>query len=173
MLKPPQRWAVAAAWVSVVGGLAPVVWRLHMLAWGAGWDLAPVFRHDPARVLYVIALCLVEGTTSLAVLGLVRPWGEFWPTRLPVVGGRRIPPGFVVAVAIPGAVAVSAILLGTGYALTVATLHGESNPVLQVHGWHRAFLLAHYGLWPLWPLGLWAAILGFARRWLLPGPHGH
>lgn len=46
------------------------------------------------------------------------------------------------------------------------TLQGISNPILQVEaGWKRAFMLAHYVPWLLWPVGLGVAIAGFALRW--------
>lgn len=169
MLKPPQRWAEVAAWVSALAGLAPVIWRMHMLAWGAGWDLAAEFRSDPVLVAYVLGLCVIEGAACLAVLGLIRPWGEVWPAWLPWLGGRRIPPRFVLSVAGLGAAAVTIILVVVGAGVISLTLQGMSNPVLQVHGWHRAFMLGHYLVWPLWPIGLWVAIVGYARRWLRTG----
>src|SRR5690625_3381049 len=165
MLRPPQRWAVVAAWVSALAGLAPVMWRVHMLLWGAGWDLAPEYRSQPQLIGYVLALCVLEAIASLLVLGLVRPWGEVWPRWLPVVAGRLIPPWLVVAVASLGALAVTVIVIMTAYQLTGMTVQGVSNPVLQVHGWHRGFLLAHYLPWPLWPIGLWLAIIAYALRW--------
>lgn len=150
-----------------MGGLAPVVWRLHMLAWGAGWDLAPDYRSRPLLIGYVLALVLVEALASLAVLGLVRPWGEVWPDWVPGMGGRRIPPAFVVTVASLGALAVSLIVAAALYNIITMTVRGQSNPILQVHGWHRWFMLAHYVPWVLWPIGLWVAIVGYARRWFV------
>ncbi|MCT1460347.1 small integral membrane protein 12 [Aestuariimicrobium sp. p3-SID1156] len=47
------------------------------------------------------------------------------------------------------------------------TMRQQSNPILQVHGWHRWFMLAHYLPWVLWPIGLWVAIVGYARRWFV------
>ena len=136
-----------------------------MLAWGAGWDLAPEFRNSPTMTLYVIGLIVVEAATSLAALGLVRPWGEVWPRWLPGLGERRIPPRSVVVVASLGALAVTVILTIVTKDLIFYTMHGISNPILQVNGWHRVFLVAHYLPWPLWPIGLWVAIIGYAKRW--------
>ena len=164
MIRPPQRWAVIAAWISAIGGLSPVLWRVHMLIWGAGWDLAPDYRSDPLLVAYVAGLCVVEAAASLLVLGLVRSWGETWPEWLPLLGGRRIPPRLVLAVAILGTAAVTVILAVMIPQLIMATAQGISNPILQVHGWHRWFLIAHYAPWPLWPAGLWVAIVAYARR---------
>ena len=145
--------------------MSPVAWRLHMLAWGAGWDLAPEFRSSPTMTLYVIGLIVVEAATSLATLGPVRPWGEVWPRWLPGLGEQRIPPRFVVVVASLGALAVTVILTIVTKDLILYTMRGISNPILQVSGWHRVFLVAHYLPWPLWPIGLWVAIIGYAKRW--------
>lgn len=164
MLKPPQRWAVIAAWASAVGGLMPVVWRLHMLVWGAGWELADEFCRG-GLLVYVLGLIVVETLAALAVLGLIQPWGEVWPRWVPGVGGRRIPTRLVLGVASVGALLITAIISITFWELLTLTAQGISNPILQVEaGWKRAFMLAHYVPWVLWPLGLWVAIIGYARR---------
>lgn len=164
MLKPPQPWARAAACAAVVGGLLPVAWRLHMLGWGAGWSQAPLFREGGA-LAYVLGLVTVEAGATLLTLGLVQRWGEVWPAWVPGLGGRRIPPRFVLIVAITGATILTAIVAVTAWQLVDATRRGISNPVTQVEaGWLRAFMLAHYVPSVLWPLGLWVAIAGFALR---------
>ncbi len=164
MLKPPQRWAVIAAWASAVGGLMPVVWRLHMLVWGAGWELADEFRRG-GLLVYVLGLIVVETLAALAVLGLIQPWGEVWPRWVPGVGGRRISTRLVLGVASVGALLITAIISITFWELLTLTAQGISNPILHVEaGWKRAFMLAHYVPWVLWPIGLWVAINGYARR---------
>ena len=163
MLKPSQRWAVVAAWASVIGGLLPVIWRVHMLAWGAGWSLADRFRSE--LLWYVVGLIVVETVASILPLALVQPWGEVWPRWLPGLAGRRIPARLVIVVASLGACALTLIIATTAVQLVTMTLRGISNPILQVEaGWLRAFMLAHYVPWVLWPAGLWVAIVGFARR---------
>lgn len=138
-----------------------------MLVWGAGWDHADEYRTE--HVGYVLALVAVEAATSLATLGLVQRWGEIWPRWVPILGGRRIPAVFVLVLAGLGAAVVTVLVIGTAYGVTVSTARGLDNPVLQVHGWHRVFMLAHYLPWPLWPAGLWVAIVGYARRAWTPG----
>lgn len=172
MLRPPQRWARDAAYVSALAGLGPVLWRIHMLAWGAGWDLADQYRSSPALVAYVSALIVMELAASLAPLGLAHRWGEVWPSWIPSLGGRRVPPRFVVTVAAVGAALVTLLVLPLVGRLVWATANGISNPVLQVHGWHRWFLYAHYALWPLWPAGLWVALYGYYARWFRHNPDG-
>src|SRR5690625_1475772 len=68
MLRPPQQWAVIAAWISALAGLAPVAWRVHMLIWGTGWDLAPDYRSEPILMGYVVGLCVIEAIASLVVI---------------------------------------------------------------------------------------------------------
>lgn len=135
-----------------------------MLVWGAGWDLADDYRGSVELVIYVVALCVLEIAASLLVFGLVRPWGEIWPAWFPWLGGRRIPARFVITVASIGATLVTVLLVVIIAQISMLTAQGVSNPVLQVHGWHRWFLIAHYALWPLWPLGLWTAIVAYAKR---------
>ncbi|WP_336250570.1 hypothetical protein [Stomatohabitans albus] len=165
MLRPPQRWARNAAWISALAGLGPVLWRIHMLIWGAGWDLAPQYRSSPTLVGYVSLLIVVEAAASIAPLGLVQWWGEVWPSWIPRLGGRRISPRFVVTVATSGTALVTLLVFPLLGRLFWATAAGIDNPILQVHGRHRTFLLAHYLFWPLWPIGLWVALFGFYKRW--------
>lgn len=129
-----------------------------MLIWGAGWDLGDEFRSSPTLVGYVVALCMVEIAASLAVLGLVTPFGE-----------RRLRP-VVVVIASMGTLAVTVILGVTLVQMVKLTVQGVSNPILHVHGWHRWFLLAHYAPWPLWPIGLWVCTIAYARRTLRADP---
>lgn len=148
----------------MLGGLLPVMWRLHMLAWGAGWELADEFRSG-GLLVYVLGLIVLEALASVAPLALVQRWGEVWPGWVPRLGGRRISPTVVAAVASLGAALTTIIIAVTFWQLASLTAQGISNPITQVEpGWHRAFMLAHYVPWVLWPAGLWVAIVGFVRR---------
>lgn len=136
-----------------------------MLAWGAGWLLADQFRHG-GLLVYVWGLIVVETLTAVAPLVLVQRWGEVWPRWVPRLRGRRIPPRLVIGVAATGAALITVIIAVTAYELVTMTAAGVSNPILQVEaGWLRAFMLAHYVPWVLWPAGLWV-VIGFARRHL-------
>lgn len=88
-------------------------------------------------------------------------WTASW---VPVVGGRRIPPRFVLTVACVGATLLTVIVASTAYQLISLTARGISNPNTQVDGWHHTFLLVHYVPAVLWPVGLWVAIAGYALR---------
>lgn len=162
-LEQSRRWEVIAAWAALAGGLGPVIWRLHMLAWGAGWSEAPLYRQGEGLV-YVVTLMLVEAAAAAATLGLVLEWGRRWPSWVPRLGGRPLRPHLVLTTAITGAVLLTTIMLVTAWTLISLTLQGISNPMTQVHGWHRVFLYLHYIPSLLWPVGLWAATVGYAQR---------
>ncbi|MGW7315638.1 hypothetical protein [Streptomyces sp. NPDC054854] len=55
-------------------------------------------------MLTAISECL-----ALLTLGLIRPWGEVVPRRIPWLGGRRIPIRAAVIPAAAGAIAVTAL----------------------------------------------------------------
>lgn len=150
MRQPPQKWAVRWTWIAFVAALLPVLWRIHMLVWGAGWELAPEYQRD--LTWYVVGLIVAETIAAALMFALVRPWGEKFPLWL------------VAGVASIGAALLTLLVGDTMIRFTVMTLNGEDNPILETHGWHRAFLLAHYMWWPLWPIGLWVAIVAFWKR---------
>lgn len=163
MLKPPQPWADAAARLACAGGLLPVAWRVHMLAWGAGWARADEFRSG-GRLAYVTTLMAVEAAAAVATLGLVRPWGEVWPAWVPRVGGRRIPRRFVLGCAVTGAVALTAVT-GVTAGRLYALRDDPGNPFNQMSPEPlRRFAAAHYYPALAWPVGLWTAIVGYAAR---------
>ncbi|MET9885145.1 hypothetical protein ABZZ20_18825 [Streptomyces sp. NPDC006430] len=109
---PAPRWAVRAAHVTALLTLPSGIWRL-LLAAGflAGYTEAGyVAAGLPGwgRV-YVVALSVASEVLALLALGLVRSWGEVLPPRVPLVGGRRVPPRAVTAVAGAGAVALTCL----------------------------------------------------------------
>ncbi|AIR98942.1 hypothetical protein [Streptomyces glaucescens] len=110
----PARWAVRAAWAVPVGLLPSSLWRVAV-AFDAG--------HTTAERVYMLVLsCLTVGLGCLTV-GLVRPWGEVFPRRLPGVGGRAVPARAVTVVARTG-----------GVLLVLLTLYGALNAVFGFVG---------------------------------------
>ncbi|MER0448827.1 hypothetical protein ABR738_30450 [Streptomyces sp. Edi4] len=105
------RWAVWAAWVTVLCTVPSCVWRLSL---GFGVDvgftgrLGSLYRGTPIMV-YVLILSVLSQTAACLTLGLVRPWGEQVPRWVPWLGGRRIPPPAVIVPAALGAVAAAAL----------------------------------------------------------------
>jgi hypothetical protein len=147
----PPRWAVIAAHLVPLTTLGAGLWRLPV---AAGLSMGVLVDGVPAHVhgwesVYVVSLSVVSELAALLTLGLVRPWGERVPRWLPVLGGRRIPPRPVVAVAATGAVVLELIWL-FGFMNYVS--HDRmtfSSP------WWEAILIAAY-----LPLLAWAPLLG-------------
>ncbi|MEV6012419.1 hypothetical protein AB0M29_37180 [Streptomyces sp. NPDC051976] len=105
------RWAVLAAWATVLCTVPSCVWRLSL---GFGVDvgftgrLGSMYKGTDIMV-YVLILSVASQAAACLTLGLVRPWGERIPRWVPRLGGRRIPPPAAVIPAALGAVAVTAL----------------------------------------------------------------
>ncbi|MDG9723160.1 hypothetical protein [Streptomyces sp. DH41] len=126
----PARWAVRAAHITALLTLPTGLWRLLLAAGqpagytGAGYEALGVTGWG---VVYVVALSVVSEALALLTLGLVRPWGEVFPRRLPLVGGRPVP---VLAAVVPAGVgAVALTALWTPFAWWWATPHPDMTPL--------------------------------------------
>jgi hypothetical protein len=102
------RWAVLAAWATVLCTVPSCVWRLSL---GFGVDVGFTGRlgdlyTGTSIMVYVLILSVASQAAACLTLGLVRPWGERVPRWVPRLGGRRIPPLAAVIPAAVGAVAV-------------------------------------------------------------------
>ncbi|MEV5378398.1 hypothetical protein AB0L26_20865 [Streptomyces nondiastaticus] len=101
--------------------------------------------------LYLFALSAFAECLGLLTLGLIRPWGERVPRRVPLLGGRRIP---VLAAVVPAALGAAAVT-----ALTVMSACG---------GWQRSLSAADspkgVSAWVMTacyaPLLTWGPLLG-------------
>ncbi|MEV0534680.1 hypothetical protein [Kitasatospora sp. NPDC050463] len=122
----PPRWAVLAAWATVLCTVPSCLWRLAL---GFGVDvgftgqLGALYTGVPIMV-YVLTLSVASQAAACLTLGLVRPWGEVVPPRVPWLGGRRIPTAVVVAPAAVGALAV----IGLCAAVTLVPGGPLANP---------------------------------------------
>ncbi|MEV0401677.1 hypothetical protein [Actinoallomurus sp. NPDC050550] len=120
------RWAVVAAWATVLCTVPSSIWRLAL---GVGVDVGFTGRlghmyTGTAILAYVLFLSVASQAAAFLTLGLVRPWGEVVPGWVPWLGGRRIPPLVAIVPASVGAVAV----MGLCAAVTL-TSHGPlDNP---------------------------------------------
>ncbi|MFG3099242.1 hypothetical protein ACGFZL_01700 [Streptomyces sp. NPDC048182] len=105
------RWAVRAAWATMLCTVPSCVWRLAL---GVGVDvgftgrLGSLYTGTPIMI-YVLVLTLLSQAPACLTFALVCPWGERVPGWVPRLGGRRVPPLAVALPAAVGAVAVTAL----------------------------------------------------------------
>jgi hypothetical protein len=147
----PARWAVVAAYLAPLVTLTSGLWRFGLVF---GASMGVVIDGEPMTVsgwetAYVIGLSVVAEATALLTIGLVRPWGERAPAWMPLIGGRRVPPGPVVTVALLGSLALMYLWVGTALAYAGDEL-GDS---FVGSGWEALFVAAYA------PLLLWGPLV--------------
>lgn len=129
----PARWAVRAAHVIPLLTLPSGIWRLlladghHAVYTDAGYKALGTTGWG---AVYVVALSLAGEALALLSLGLVRPWGETLPHRVPLLGGRRVP--WQAAVVPAGLGAVALTVLWSSFALWWAIPHDDMTPAGSV-----------------------------------------
>lgn len=108
---PVPRWAVRAAHLIALIALPSALWRIALVVgFPAGYTDAGFESFEtPGSKLWMLTLSMLTELAALASLGLVRPWGEVLPRRLPFLGGRRVHPMAVVLPAATGAVAMTGL----------------------------------------------------------------
>ncbi|MEV7911736.1 hypothetical protein [Streptomyces griseus] len=156
--QPVPRWAELAAravpWCVLPSGL----WRVAVII---GMALGLLEGGTSiAEETYMLALTVVSELLALLTLGLVRPWGEILPRRIPLVGGRRVPVAAAVVPAALGAFAVTAACVY--FLLNTFVFHFHPEPMIGTDdkdpsgvmstGW---VLVVSYG-----PLLAWGPLLG-------------
>lgn len=110
------RWAVIAAHAAALTPLLSFVWRLPLM-FGIPMGMDDAFMDDmmsypfSVRAAYLIGLGVLAEGLAFLTLGLVRPWGETVPRRVPVLRGKTIPAWLVVTIATFGG--LSATLMFT------------------------------------------------------------
>ncbi|MFU8871417.1 hypothetical protein [Micromonospora sp. SL4-19] len=120
--RPAPAWAIRAAHLIPLITLPSGLWRIALVT---GVPLGMSEQGGPVRLglgesVYIVSLSVVSEALALLSLGLVRPWGEVFPRRLPLLGGRRVPPSFAITVATAGAIAVTLIWGYAAWGLLVA-----------------------------------------------------
>ena len=146
----PARWAVVAAHLAPLVTLPSGLWRFGLVF---GASMGVVMDGEPMTVsgwgiAYVIGLSVVAEATALLTIGLVRPWGERAPAWMPLIGGRRVPPGPVVAVALLGSLALTYIWVGAA----LAYAGNELGDGFAGSGWEALFVAAYAPLLAWGPL---------------------
>jgi hypothetical protein len=156
---PPPRWAVRAAHVTALLTLPSGLWRLWLAAGHPAGYTEQGFAELGVTgwgVVYVVGLGVVTEALALLTLGLVRPWGEVVPRRVPVLGGRAVPARAVVVAAGLGAAAL--IALWTPQLIWWALPHEELTATGRL--WIGVLYLPHVAWGPL----LAAVTVSYHRR---------
>ncbi|WP_435283008.1 hypothetical protein [Streptomyces koelreuteriae] len=112
----------------------------------------------PGERAYIILLSILSEALAFTAIGLIAPWGEVFPRRTPLLGGRRVP---LRATVIASATAATLLTLGTTLTLVTqilgTTIRGDALPADfpgEAGGWQSAWFYACYA-----PLILWGPLL--------------
>lgn len=121
---PVPPWARHAAAAVLWASMPSALWRFAVVT-GVPLGLADS-EYDAMLVpgwgyLVVPLLSVFQEVLAFLTLGLVRPWGEVWPRRIPRLGGHRVP---VMAAVVPAALgALACTVYGVLFVWT--TLHAD------------------------------------------------
>ncbi|MFC7550050.1 hypothetical protein [Plantactinospora sp. GCM10030261] len=145
------RWARWAAYTVTLLTVPSGLWRIALgvgIPVGFSGELARLYAAPGWITPYVLGLTVLAEAAALLTLGLVRPWGEVLPRRLPWVGGRRVPTWLAVTLATLGVVALTAIAVPT-----VALWYGPQNngDPDAPHGLAGFLMTAAYAPQLAWP----------------------
>jgi hypothetical protein len=158
------RWG---RWATYVAVIIPVLYAVTRWAWALGFPLgiSEEFLREGQEVgLWwagsALATLAVGG--AILTLGLVRTWGEVFPSWIPFLRGRRVPIWFAV---VPASL-VSVLVTTAGLMFVRLTLTGKLGAILGegVLGAENWAALAPELLWPLWGAALGAATLAYYYR---------
>ncbi|MFF2353047.1 hypothetical protein ACFVVL_25075 [Kitasatospora sp. NPDC058115] len=161
------RWAELAAratvWTTVPSGL----WRIALgvgVPVGFSGELAAAF--DPYvpgwGTVYVVALSGLAELLAFLTLGLVRPWGEVLPRRIPLIGGRAVPPLAAIVPAALGSAALTALWLPALFGGWASAMSDPDAP----HGPAGVIMTLCYLPLVAWGPLLAAVTVAYARRTL-------
>ncbi|WP_030233317.1 hypothetical protein [Streptomyces sp. NRRL S-350] len=151
------RWAVRTAYAITLAVLPSCLWRIGGFVFGL-----PLLDHRPTPATpasfdggweYILTLSAVSEALAFLCFGLVARWGEVWPRRIPVLGGRPVP---VLAAVVPAGLG-SAVLMVFPYAMVMfslgLTIRGDRGGIIT-HGWQTLVFWVSY-----LPLAAWGPLL--------------
>jgi hypothetical protein len=152
-------------WATLIAVAIPVIYAMTRYAWALGIPLGitrEFLREGQAMGLWWAGAALATLAVGGAVLtlGLVRPWGETFPSWMPVLGERRVPPRLAI---VPASL-VSVLVTSAGLMFIRLVLMGtlaETFVFAEEVGWAA---LGPELLWPLWGAALATATLAYHYR---------
>jgi hypothetical protein len=159
---PVPTWARHAAALAALTPLASSLWRLPLMfgvSMGMGADVMDSMMAHPfwMRLGYLVGLGVLSDGLAFLTLGLVRGWGEAWPSWIPGLAGRSIPPAVALVPAIAGGAGATVLV-------TFGAFHWNANMTSGYTGWAILQTCAYAPL-VLWgPLVLVVAAHYYRRR---------
>ena len=166
------RWARLAAYAFPLTALPSSLWRIA--AYTVHAPIADGPTHAPSGLpeipldLYVVLLSIVSELAAFTAIGLIAKWGEVVPGRVPVLGGRGVPPR---AAAVAGALGAAFLtMLWTWVAAHFALgqrIDGSAalaDIPLNFHDWRGVLAVAAYAPLVLWGPLLAAVTFAYHRR---------
>lgn len=158
-----------AAWHAAHEPVPGVSRRVQLIAYAvpftvlpAGlWRLAAVFDNDIGigERCYIVFLSAFSEAVAFTAIGLIARWGEVFPRRIPILGGRRVPPKPVTIVAALGATFLTLLwtVLTLATEIMGTTIRGDELPddfPGRAGGWEATSYYICYA-----PLILWGPLL--------------
>ncbi|MFI6582974.1 hypothetical protein [Embleya sp. NPDC050493] len=160
--RPVPRWAENLAHLIPLLALPVCLWRLPIaFGYRMGMDEPGSQWSLWLTIPYVFGLSVLTEGVALLYFALVRGWGEVVPDRVPVLGGRRIPPFAVIVPASLGALVFTALLVD--WVVTTFGIAGASN-VHFTNGWWEGLATVVSGLFVLWGPLMFVQIRGYYVR---------
>lgn len=159
---PVPTWARRAAELAALTPVLSSLWRLPLM-FGVSMGMDDAFMADMMahpfwqRFLYLTGLGILTEGLAFLTLGLVRRWGEVWPSWLPGIGGRRIPPAVAIVPALAGGLLASVLF-------TVAAFKWDENVGNPFTGWALLQTVAYAPLLLWGPLVLLVTAHYYQRR---------
>jgi hypothetical protein len=147
------RWGRVATWIAVAG---PLPYALLRMTWLTPWPVGLPDSEElqPTMRLFGLGMGFAALGGAVLTLGLIRRWGEVWPSWVPVLRGRPVP----VAVPVVAGGLVATVLLAS----TPGMIALGVDDLVNGDPTGLAMLL----LFPTlpWGLALAAAVTGYAFR---------
>lgn len=148
---PVPTWARRAAGLAALTPVLSSLWRLPLM-FGVSMGMDDAFMADMMahpfwqRFAYLVGLGVLTDGLAFLTLGLVSRWGEVWPSWIPRIGGRRIPPAVAVVPALGGGLVATVLF-------ALMALNWEANVGSPFTGWGLLQTVAYA------PLLLWGPLV--------------
>lgn len=144
--RPVPRWARIAAELAALSPVAASLWRLPLM-FGVSMGMDAEFMADMMghpfwqRLGYLVGLGALSDGLAFLTLGLVRWWGEVWPSWIPGLKGRSIPPAVALVPALTGGAAATVLFTTVAWHWNANMSHGYTGWAILMTCAYAPFLL--------------------------------